>query len=69
MYLEAIERLDRDPVRPEASRAHLLYGEWLHGERRRSDARTQLRMAADTFQAMGIDGFAERARRELRATR
>ena len=68
LYLEAIERLDRSSVRPEAGRAHLLYGEWLRRERRRSDARTQLRSAADMFAAIGMEGFAERANRELRAT-
>ena len=47
---------------------HLLYGESLRRERRRIDARTQLRIAHDMFDAMGMDAFAERARRELLAT-
>jgi DNA-binding CsgD family transcriptional regulator len=68
LYSEAIERLDRSPVRPEAARAHLLYGEWLRRENRRVDARQPLRTAHDTLSAMGADGFAERARRELVAT-
>ena len=65
LYREAIERLDRSPVRPEAGRAHLLYGEWLRRENRRVDARQELRTAHDTLSAMGAHWFAERARREL----
>jgi DNA-binding CsgD family transcriptional regulator len=67
-YLQAIERLDRTPNRPEAARAHLLFGEWLRRENRRVDARQQLRAAFEALSAMGMDGFAERARRELLAT-
>jgi DNA-binding CsgD family transcriptional regulator len=67
-YLEAIERLDRTPNRPEAARAHLLFGEWLRRENRRVEARQHLRAAFEALSAMGMDGFAERARRELVAT-
>jgi DNA-binding CsgD family transcriptional regulator len=68
LYLEAVERLDRSPVRPEAGRAHLLYGEWLRREKRRLDARHQLRAAYNQLSAIGMAAFAERAARELAAT-
>ena len=68
LYLEAIERLGRTRVRAELARAHLLYGEWLRRENRRIDAREQLRAAYQMLTAMGMEGFAERARRELLAT-
>jgi DNA-binding CsgD family transcriptional regulator len=68
LYREAIERLGRTHIRADLARAHLLYGEWLRRERRRVDARAQLHIAHDMLDAMGMDGFAERARRELGAT-
>jgi len=68
LYLEAIERLGRTRIRVALARAHLLYGEWLRRQRRRMDAREQLRIAHQLYSSMGMDGFAERARRELQAT-
>ena len=68
LYREAIDRLGRTGLRPELARAHLLYGEWLRREGRRVHAREQLRTAHDMLAALGMAGFAERARRELIAT-
>ena len=67
-YREAVGRLSRTRVRAELARAHLLYGEWLRRELRRADARAQLRTAHEMFAAIGMQAFAERARRELLAT-
>jgi len=67
-YTEAVQRLSSTSLQNELARAHLLYGEWLRRERRRVDAREQLRSAYDTFSATGAEAFAERARRELVAT-
>jgi DNA-binding CsgD family transcriptional regulator len=68
LYREAIERLARTRYRPDLARTHLLYGEWLRQDRRRTDARAQLRIAHDMFDTIGMEAFASRAGRELRAT-
>jgi len=68
LYREAIGRLSRTRLRPELARAHLLYGEWLRRQGRRTDAREQLRASHDMLAAIGMAAFAERARRELLAT-
>jgi DNA-binding CsgD family transcriptional regulator len=67
LFREALDRLSRARARPHLARAHLLYGEWLRGERRRLDARGQLRTAHGMFVSMGVNAFADRAARELLA--
>jgi DNA-binding CsgD family transcriptional regulator len=69
-YLDSIAHLasTRTRTRVELARSHLLYGEWLRRERRRVDAREQLRAAHEMLATMGVEAFAERARRELSAT-
>jgi DNA-binding CsgD family transcriptional regulator len=68
LYREAIERLGRTRMGAELARAHLVYGEWLRRENRRTEAREQLRSAYQMLTAMGMEGFADRARGELLAT-
>jgi len=68
LYQESVDRLSRTRMRPDLARAHLLYGEWLRRERRRTQAREQLRAGHRMLEALGMDAFADRARRELRAT-
>src|SRR5215218_71028 len=67
-YAEAIDRLSRTRLRVELARAQLLYGEWLRRQGRHTDARTQLRTAHEMLVTIGMEAFAERARRELVAT-
>jgi len=67
-YREALERLGRSRLRIELARTHLLYGEWLRREHRRVDAREQLHAAEHMLSTMGVEAFADRARRELQAT-
>ncbi|WP_329249988.1 AAA family ATPase [Actinoallomurus sp. NBC_01490] len=68
LYREAIERLGRCRRATDLARAHLVYGEWLRREGRRQAAREQLRTAHRLLSEMGVEAFAERAARELRAT-
>jgi len=67
-YRDALDRLGRTRMRIELARAHLHYGEWLRRAGRRVDARQHLGAAYEMLTAMGANGFAERARRELVAT-
>jgi DNA-binding CsgD family transcriptional regulator len=68
LYRESIVNFSGTRVRLELARTQLLYGEWLRRERRRLDAREQLRAALEEFTRMGAQAFAGRAERELLAT-
>jgi DNA-binding CsgD family transcriptional regulator len=61
--------LHADGARPfDTARTTLLYGELLRRERRRVDARAQLGAALETFEQLGAEAWARRARAELRAS-
>ncbi|GLY97875.1 helix-turn-helix transcriptional regulator [Actinoplanes sp. NBRC 103695] len=52
----------------DAARTELLFGEALRRSRRRTEARTHLRAAHETFERLGLPGWAGLAAAELRAT-
>jgi DNA-binding CsgD family transcriptional regulator len=68
LYRASIEHFRRTRAFGHLARAHLLYGEWLRRERRRRDAREQLRRSHAMFSSLGAAAFAVRAERELLAT-
>jgi ATP/maltotriose-dependent transcriptional regulator MalT len=68
LFGEAIAHLRRTRLRPEIARTHLLHGEWLRRNGHRHRAREQLRVAHEAMTALGMEAFADRARRELLAT-
>ncbi|AUG81492.1 LuxR family transcriptional regulator [Kitasatospora sp. MMS16-BH015] len=67
-YREAVARFAEGGLAPAEARARLLYGEWLRRQNRRGQAREELRAAHEAVTVMGLEAFAERARRELLAT-
>jgi DNA-binding CsgD family transcriptional regulator len=67
LYRTAIDRLGRTRARIDLARAHLVYGEWLRRQKHRMDAREHLLHAHEMFTASGLDAFAERSARELKA--
>jgi DNA-binding CsgD family transcriptional regulator len=67
LYRESLDYLRHTGLQLPIARTKLVYGEWLRRQNRRADAREQLRAADELFTAMGAEGFAERAGRELRA--
>ena len=50
------------------ARLQLGFGEWLRRQRRAAESRAPLRAARDTFDALGVEPWSERARQELRAS-
>ena len=67
-YDEALRLLAGNRAVSQLARTHLLLGEWLRRQRRRREARDQLRTALEMFESVGFEAFAERTRVELRAT-
>jgi DNA-binding CsgD family transcriptional regulator len=68
LFDHALDRLRTGGTPLQLARAALLYGEWLRRDGRRVAAREQLRAAHAVFDRLGVEGFADRARRELLAT-
>jgi DNA-binding CsgD family transcriptional regulator len=68
LFEESLQHLERTSCRTDLARTHLVYGEWLRRQKRRTEAREQLRWAFEMFDVMGAKPFAERARIELLAT-
>jgi DNA-binding CsgD family transcriptional regulator len=67
-YREAVEHFTRGGLETFAARTRLLFGEWLRRQNRRAQARDELRTAHKAAVEIGMEAFAERARRELLAT-
>jgi DNA-binding NarL/FixJ family response regulator len=67
-YVAALADEDRLEWPFETARLQHAYGRWLRRRRRVSEARAQLRAAADTFTALGTKPWAARSDTELRAT-
>jgi len=67
-YREAIEHFSRGGLGVFEARSRLLFGEWLRRQNRRAQAREELRAAHEASLTIGMEAFAERARRELLAT-
>ncbi|MEV4558155.1 LuxR family transcriptional regulator [Kitasatospora sp. NPDC049285] len=67
-YREALDQFARGGLGVFETRTRLLFGEWLRRQNRRAQARTELHAAHEAAAAMGMEAFAERARRELLAT-
>jgi DNA-binding CsgD family transcriptional regulator len=67
-FLEARELHESSEMPFDAARTELCYGSRLRRARRRSDARAPLRTALATFERLGAEPWAARARSELLAT-
>jgi DNA-binding CsgD family transcriptional regulator/tetratricopeptide (TPR) repeat protein len=66
-FEEAIE-IGSDERPFDGARIRLLYGEHLRRERRRAESRVQLRVALEAFERLRAEPWAERTRKELRAS-
>jgi len=67
-FLQAIELHAQTPTPFEQARTELCFGERLLRSGRRTDAREPLRSALETFERLGAEPWAERARTELAAS-
>ncbi len=67
-FTRALEWHAKSPRLPMRARTQLALGEHLRRHRRRTAARVPLREALETFESIGAATWAERARRELRAS-
>lgn len=67
-FRASIRHLERAGMIPDLARTRLLFGEWLRRQKRRVDARAELRAALAGYEAIGANSFARRASLELRAT-
>jgi DNA-binding CsgD family transcriptional regulator len=67
-FEEAFARHEESDDRWSLARTQLSYGERLRRAGKKLEAREQLRLANETFEAQEADAWAERARAELRAT-
>jgi DNA-binding CsgD family transcriptional regulator len=68
LFLAALALHEEDSRPFDVARTQLLYGEWLRRDKRKADARAQLRAALETLERVGAAPWAERARTELTAT-
>ncbi len=61
--------LNAEPRWPfDYARLQMAFGAWLRRQRRITESRPHLRAARDTFEALGVHSWADRARAELRAS-
>jgi hypothetical protein len=67
LYREAIKRFEHERIPVMVGRCRLLYGEVLN-RRGHAEAREQLRAAHEVLTGCGLNGFAERAARQLGAS-
>ena len=68
LFQAALEDRELASWRCYRGRLLLAYGAWLRRQRRVAESRVPLRVAAETFDALGFVGMSERARQELRAS-
>jgi DNA-binding CsgD family transcriptional regulator len=66
LYETALNAEPRWPF--DFARLEMSYGSWLRRQRRITESRPHLRAARDTFDALGVQPWADKARAELRAS-